>query len=322
MKTIETELRLGLTSEFHANRIMQFKGLSYDKKTSMIQEKIASLIQSRSKDFGRSIFTQMQQFLVNCSDEFKTQRDYHHISRIISVLYLMRKVLNQKNQSFADKRHIIIKFLKTKLYAKDSARDVLGIIVGLNFLKEHEIFEKKHLIKAIQKFIPGIIDIENSYFIEKNSGDSIQTLYLEVEKSSKKSFAIEEIDKLKASLPMEISSNIERLMHRVFMPRNEEEIVRNILILTRQLRFINDIPQVIINFDEQTSNDLSFNVILLRIIKSSISSIDDLFKLQKNQGPFLLIRADGYSNHISKSNIFLGLSFFRMRTSGIFGVYV
>ena len=93
LQTIETEIRLGVVSNYHARRILEFKGLSSDGKTAMIQEKIGSLIQSHSKDFDRGIFTQMQQFLVTCQEDFKNERDYHHISRIISNLYSLRKLL-------------------------------------------------------------------------------------------------------------------------------------------------------------------------------------------------------------------------------------
>lgn len=286
-RIIETEIRLGVSSDFHANRIMQFKGLSYDKKTTMIQEKIASLIQSRSKDFGQSIFSHMQQFLVICSDQFKIQRDYHHISRIISILFVMKKVLSSKIKDFPSKRHVHLKFLKTKIYSDAGEKEVLGIIVGLNFVKEHEVFDKQHLLKAINVFVPDAIEVSNSFFVDKGTDSQIQTIYFEVEKSSGQDFTFDEIRQLKQDLPLEIKAHIESLTHRIFMPRNEEEIARNILILSRQLKFVNDIPQVIINFDEQTQNDLSFTVILLRILKAKSHSVQELFKLCETSSKFI-----------------------------------
>lgn len=277
MKSIEAEIRLGAVSDFHANRIMQFKGLSYNKKTAMIQEKIASLIQSRSKDFGHNVFSYMQQFLVNCSEDFKIQRDYHHISRIISVLYLMRKILSQKITEAPSRRHVILKFLKTRLFLNESQKDVLGILVGINFIKEHELFEKKHLIKAVQIYIPDAEEVKESYFIEKSNESTIQTIYLELEKKEK-NFSFEEIKKLKEALPDELTNHVEHLTNRIFMPRNEEEVVRNIIILAKQLKFLHDIPQVIITFDEQTERDLSFTIVLLRILKSKDLSCQEMFK--------------------------------------------
>lgn len=286
-RIIETEIRLGVTSDFHANRIMQFKGLSYDKKTTMIQEKIASLIQSRSKDFGQSIFSHMQQFLVICSDQFKIQRDYHHISRIISILFFMKMGLLSKVKDFPLRRQVNLKFLKTQIYSDTGEKEVLGIIVGLNFIKEHEVFEKQHLLKAINVFVPEAIEVANSFFVDKNSESQIQTIYFEVEKSSGQNFTFDEIRKLKDDLPSEIKAHIESLTHRIFMPRNEEEIARNILILSRQLKFVNDIPQVIINFEEQSQNELLFTIILLRILKAKSQSVQELFKLSETSLKFI-----------------------------------
>lgn len=275
---IESELRLGVNSEFLANRIIQFKGLSNDKKTALIQEKIGALIQSRSKDFGKNIFSLMQQFLVTSSEEFKIQRDYHHLSRIISVLYIMRQVLGEKICQFPNNRHVLLKFFKTKIFSEKGEKEVLGILVGLNFLKENELFEKKHLMKALSLFVNNAMEVEGSFFMDKGSGNSIETIYLEVEKHDKSNFNNDEIRKMKDGLSEEIKAHIEHLMHSVFMPRNEEEIVRNILILSRQLKFVNDLPQVIITFDEQIGSDLSFTVIMLRVLKPKSHSVQDQFK--------------------------------------------
>jgi len=267
-RTFETEIRLGIVSDYHANRITEFKGLSSDRKTAMVQEKIGSLIQKRPKEFGRNIFSEMQQFLIMSRDEFKSQRDYHHISRIISILYMIRKLLKQNLEQFPDKRHVILKFLKTKLKGiNNQEKTVLGVLVGFNFIKEHEVFEKKHLINAIKKFLPYITIVENSYFLDKTSKNEIQTCYIEIEKSDGLDFTFDEIKILKEELPTYLKGNIEQLIHPVFMPRNEEEIVKNMLVLSHQLKYVHDIPQVIISFDKQTYMDVSFNVILVRVLR-------------------------------------------------------
>lgn len=280
IKSIESELKLGVVSDFHAGRIMQFKGLAYNKKTAMIQEKIAALIQSRSKDFGQNVFSYMQQFLLSCTEEFKIQRDYNHISRVISVLYLMKKILAQKISETAHRRHVVLKFLKTRLMLNEGSKDVLGVLVGINLLKEHEVFEKKHLLNAVRTYVPAAIEVKDSYFIEKNKENTIETIYLELEK--KDGFTFEEIKKLKEFLPDELKNHVEHLTNRIFMPRNEEEIVRNIIILSKQLQFLHDVPQVIINFDEQVGDDLSFIIILLRILKPKDVALQEMFKNENN----------------------------------------
>jgi len=278
---VETEIRLGVVSNYHARRILEFKGLSADGKTAMIQEKISSLIQSHSKDYDQGIFSQMQQFLVNCAPEFKNQRDYHHSSRIISNLYSIRKLLKQNIEVFPNKRHVNLKFLKTKLKVGKKEKPVLGILAGFNFLKEHELFEAEHLAAAARRLIPTSRLVVGSTFIDPVKDGQIQTLYLEIEKESGDDFTLDEIQTLRSGLADQLKAHIEQLTNPVYMPRNEEEVLRNLMALSRQVRFVSDIPQVIISFDETKGSDLQFTVILVRLLEADEPSIQDLFAKKK-----------------------------------------
>ncbi len=266
-KTLETEIKLGASSAYHASRILEFKSLSPDRKTAMIQEKIASLMQNRNEGFDRGIFSQMQKFLVNCRDDFKVNRDSHHISRIISILYLIQKTLDQKRKEAPNERHFVLKLLKTKLHFPSQDRQVLGVLVGLNLLGDYEVFEQEHLMNAISSYLPGVKVVENSFLMDRGIDKKGQTLYIEIEKESKQEFSLEEIQKLRKHLPEYLKGSIERLMHPIFMPRNEEEILKNIMSLSGQLKYVKDLPQVIISFDEQKQEELNFTVIFLRILK-------------------------------------------------------
>ncbi|OGN56937.1 MAG: hypothetical protein A3D96_06295 [Chlamydiae bacterium RIFCSPHIGHO2_12_FULL_44_59] len=282
LHAIETEIRLGVVSNYHARRILEFKGLSNDGKTAMIQEKIGSLIQSHSKDYDRGIFSQMQHFLVSVQEGFKTSRDYHHISRIISNLHSLRKFVEQNARVYPNKRHVIFKFLKTKITPKGgSEKAVLGILAGINFLKEHEVFETAHLISAIQKGFPQVKLVEGSQFVDKGE-QAVQTLYMEVAKPDGTDFSLDEVQKLKVTLPDQIKGHIEQLTHPIFMPRNEEEVLRNIMALSRQIRYVGDLPHLIISFDEQKGTDLYFSVILLRVISQNEVGLEELFRAKQS----------------------------------------
>lgn len=288
LHAVETEIRLGVVSNYHARRILEFKGMSADGKTAMIQEKIGSLIQSHSKDFDQGIFSQMQHFLVTCPEDFKNARDYHHISRIISNIYSVQKLLKQNVESMPGKRHILLKFLKTRLTPpRQKERSVLGILAGLNFLRDHEVFETSHLVSAIHKNLPQVRAVEGSTFVEKTPQSPCQTVYLEIEKTDGTDFGLEEIQQLRSSLPDQIKAHIEQLTHPIFMPRNEEEVLRNIMALSRQLRFVNDIPQVTITFDEQKGGDLAFTVVLLRVQGESDPSLPELFAAKRSALKFV-----------------------------------
>lgn len=276
---IETEVRLGMQSSFYARRILEIKGLSTDEKTALIQEHIAHLAERLPKEFDQDVITEMQHVLVICRDDFKAARDCRLLSRIISVHYLFRKGLREAVREAPTHRHLSLKLVKSVIYASSNPKKVLGVIVGINFLQDKEIFEQKHLLNTIKTYVPKAIAVENSFFANRRGTEHICTLYLEVEKEGGEEFTSKEINLLRQELPSHLKDSIEYLMYPVFMPRNEEEIMRNILALSNQMRYLRDIPQVYISFDEQTHSNLFFTVILVRILKpdEEYVSIQDLF---------------------------------------------
>ncbi len=284
---IETEIRLGLVSVYHASRILEIKGLSADEKTALIQERIASLLEKRPADFDYDIFSQMQHFLVMCGDEFKAIREYGHMSRIVYVFYLFRKAVRMQVEGAFFQRHLNLKFSKTQLHLPFGVKRVVGVFVGINFLNDNEIFDQRHVLKALRHYFPLVREIEDSCFVSFVKEDKIQLIYLEIEKGDGEDFSLEEIRLLKERLPDDLKNGVEKLMRPLFMPRNEEEVMRNIVTLSHQLKYPKDLPQVIISFDEQTDADLSFTIICLRIVQGGFISMQEMF--QKAQASLKLI---------------------------------
>ena len=64
-----------------------------------------------------------------------------------------------------------------------------------------------------------------------------------------------------------MKTRIETVINPIFIQKNEEEVMRNILVLSNQLKYVHDIPQIIISFLKQTDDSLSFIVVLTRILR-------------------------------------------------------
>lgn len=287
LPVIETELRLGIESAYQANRILEIKGLSADEKTGLIQENITSLVKRRPQDFDFDILTDMQHFLVLFKEEFKAARCYKHMSRIICIHYLFQKALRFCYESFPDRRYISVKLLHEKLYGRQR---VLGIIIGLSYLRENELFDERHIITAIQLLIPDAQAVKNSFFAYENRGEITRTYYLEVTKPKDDFFTLEQMRLLKRELPEVLKNRIEQRLNPIFMPTNEEEVMRGILTLSNQLKLVRDIPHVIISFNQQTEEALEFLVILLRVNKEGMLSIEKHFEAKPTYLEFLLER--------------------------------
>ncbi len=284
---IEMEAKLGVESSYYARRILEVRGLSVDEKTALVQEYMAYLVRRLPKEFDIDLLTEMQHVLVMCRDDFKTVRTPRHLSRIISIHYLFRKWLRTAVKLAPEKRHLSLKLFRTNLHLPEGDKKALGILVGINFLQDKEVFEKRHLLTAIQNYIPDAQAIEDSFFANRRGAENICSLYLEIEKTNGQDFTADEILVLRRELPMDLKDRIEHLMHPVFMPRNEEEVMRNVLSLSSQIKYMRDIPQVTISFDEQTYANLFFTVILVRVIKPGSISIQDMFRYPPKNNSFL-----------------------------------
>ncbi|MFS8563395.1 MAG: hypothetical protein LVR00_03325 [Rhabdochlamydiaceae bacterium] len=170
LRVIETEIRLGMVSFYHTNRILEVHGMRAAEKHANIQEKIVTLIQKKPEEIDYDIFGEMQHFFVMSKDEFKSARDTHYLSRLISLFYIFRKVIRHSLEREADKRHIRLKIHSVDLHLPWGVKRVLGICVGLNFLKPDELFEERHLVKALQNAIFHVKLVQDSFFVNEGGG--------------------------------------------------------------------------------------------------------------------------------------------------------
>ena len=276
---ISADIALGVQSAFYAQRILEVKGVAADEKVALIQGLIAFLVKRFPHVYDRDVFIEMQHVLVMCREEFKAARLARHLSRIIGIQYLFRKALIEAIKKNPQRRYLSLKIFRAAIQTLEVKRKpVLAVLVGINLLRDQETFGEKHLLKAINDYIPTAKAIEKSFLFNKLGSDNIYILYLEIEKNNGTDFTEIEIRKLRSELPTDLKNRIEHKINPVFMPRNEEEVMRNMLILADQIKFLRDIPQVFISFDEQAYHHLSFTVILARILKTETLPISELFK--------------------------------------------
>lgn len=78
---------------------------------------------------------------------------------------------------------------------------------------------------------------------------------------------------LRQKLPREFAKQAENAIHPLFMPRNEEEMIRNLIVLANQIKYVRDFPQVSIHYEKQTHIDLTFTVIIARLLKGNIDPL-------------------------------------------------
>lgn len=95
----------------------------------------------------------------------------------------------------------------------------------------------------LQKNHPELNIVKDSYYCHAAVNQKFKTLYFEIEKKYHATISIEERNNLKRELEQDIISSIQKLAPLVFMRRNEEEVYKKILTLSREITSLNDLPQ-------------------------------------------------------------------------------
>ncbi|WP_194846797.1 hypothetical protein [Candidatus Neptunochlamydia vexilliferae] len=227
------EIELGVLSPYHAARILEMKALSMDEKRGLIQDQILRII----RRFPH-LFSEMQQFFLAFSDQYFRCRTVFEVAETLRALYTLRKKVLRTAEQQPGRRHAEVKVRRRTLNYPLEQKEALEVTVAMNFLKENEVFKKNHLLKAIQNILPEVTLISGSDYQEKE--EPLHLLTIEIEKEG--GFELQEIADLKRWLPCTLKGKIEHLQHTLFMPRNEEEILRHIITLGRELRFARDLP--------------------------------------------------------------------------------
>ncbi|MDN3504915.1 MAG: hypothetical protein P0S95_05005 [Rhabdochlamydiaceae bacterium] len=260
------EIQFGASASYYqAMQILEMKGLSLSDKTIALQEDMAHLVQRYPGKIDSDIYPLMRLVMGACSERFKRVHSQRHLTKLVYMTYqLMGKLKQQRSQRFVG-GHVF----KFKSQASLQTEKKWTILFAVSLKSGNEVFELNHFISVVKEVIPSEIDEELSCQFEmKELGG--QFFMVEVDEQPMA------IYRIKNELKKKVGQSIQKMVRPVFMPRNEEEVLKNIVELSRQLKYVHDIPQVMINFDRQTENQIFFRVILARLIKEKTTPLDRL----------------------------------------------
>ncbi len=201
----------------------------------------------------RGFFRELGSFLSGCPASFLKSYSICELFRI----FLARNWVVKKTEPQG---------IGVRIVRFDPSR--LGIAICW---KRTEPLIQENIGKAVQNIIPGIKlqDHASIFYQEQEFGFS----YHEVQKMRGGFFSHGERKRLKVELPLELLHAARASPHSIFFPGNEEDVFKNIRYLSRELRAVNDLPQVMVSFVEYTQETLKFLAIVLRVLKPNTPSI-------------------------------------------------
>jgi hypothetical protein len=244
----------------------------------VVHHELLYLMQKFSKYFDESLFKEMSRFLAMVSPTFCEPRPARLITKIVASHHVMKALLQRLMNASPDTRHLQIRFMKNDLHFPFGSKPVLGLIIAVTLLDKHDFLEENHIEQAAQSLIGGLQVVKGSYCSFQTIADPVRCLYVELEKKDGSDIRSAEIDLLKKELQEELKRRVETLVPSIFMIRNEEETMRSILILSQELKYLSDIPQVMISLDRQTSSEIFFTVILVRLQRSGQQPMQKKFE--------------------------------------------
>ncbi|MGE0198375.1 MAG: hypothetical protein AB7N99_04185 [Simkaniaceae bacterium] len=304
---VAEEIRLTTLGVEHARKVVLTKGLSMEEKGMILLENLTSLIkrphkelhhtifeethhvllkalqekdphkipdhllpllEEKPQEFDSTIFNEIQNYLMIFDPSFAKRRPLLHLNKLLSYLYLFRKIITHTIFTRPQERHTSFKLLKTELKRENSVVPTLAFLIGINLMDDREILEEHHVFKAIQEELPHIVLVEESLITKKQGKERVRILYLEIQNDDKSPFTADAVKCLKKKIPKKIKECIQRTPAPLPSHYSDEETMRNILTLSKELKNPNDPPQVIIQFHNQWEKDLLFSVIITRIQKS------------------------------------------------------
>ncbi|MBI5273704.1 MAG: hypothetical protein HY860_01470 [Chlamydiales bacterium] len=277
MELFEEEMCLGLSSYYQASKILEIKGMNSEEKFLHMQERIFYYLSRFSSFIDYDIIPFMQSVFLSFSESFKAIRSEKHLSRVVLSLYFLEKSFDQ--HKFANMR-----IKKTAIQDLFGLKDIACISICFKALSDIDVFEKKEMFQFLSAYFPSIRLLEESFFIKQMPAKDVTYLYVELEKSEREPFSKRDLDFLEELLPISIQKSIHQFVKPLLIPRNEEELYKNMIILGSQLRYRKDLPQVMISYEQKIKDKWEFSVLIACLDVGFLKQID---KITTQEGVYL-----------------------------------
>lgn len=224
-----------------------------ESKTVQLNQKIEQALARFPHFFDSKLHQGLQKLLANSSSEFISSRPFRHIQKLLFTQFFLQKKLE-----IALKNDVQ---MPPPLYFKlfqFSGR----ICIALAAVEELQV-KHDQLVKILQSLLPGIQEIPSSFYFWQSPDHPYFFCYLEVRRLRGRELPSQALRKLENRLNEQLQLKIP-LAPTLFWPYNEEESFKQVQQLQKEIESQEDLPQISIQFQEQTSTTLEFLIHLAR----------------------------------------------------------
>ncbi len=171
----------------------------------------------------------------------------------------------------------------------------------------YERVTRKEIKDAVKACATGFKLLDPFYKHHFNKS-SVDIFYFEISCQEDKVKRPVDLSLFEKTLLQKIEARIQVVVPPLYMQRNDEEIIKNLLALRREVCFIRDIPQVMILYDHHTIQEMTFTIVLVRVKKKGDPSVLDLLDLNSEEETYTQGQTCSFENlseeHTIEGNIF------------------
>jgi oligopeptide transport system substrate-binding protein len=200
-------------------------------------------------------------FYLLAGEKYLDHRSADSLFRLILAIYFMQKRLIEAS-TLSETRLLEIKWISSRLIFPFSSKYVPGCLIGFNLVDRYEVFDEENVHLILQKYLPHLRLVKESCYSHISAKD-LKCFYFEIEKTDGSQLNSQDRVMLKHFLEQKLKQSIQRLSPLIFMRRNEEEIYKNILVLSEQIQSKEDLPQASIFLDRQSQDEIVFLINLV-----------------------------------------------------------
>lgn len=272
LKTLER----GINNYHFAQSVINKKNFVPDQKGNLIFDGLIRAI-DRYPEFTEIILNESSLFMPQIREIFSNLRNPKRVASIICTLAYLRKKVRESPGVFNNQPRIHFRLMPMTLRLTFGEKNTLGLSMAISSLDHYQLFNDSSVLQAVRTYFPDVQAVKGSLITYKHPQDFSLGMYIELEKKNGEPFTRNEMGYLKKHLPRSLEASIEDVVPSIFMISNEEEIMKNIIILRNEIESVKDLTQVMINFERQSYSHLTFVVILVRILGPHTTSLAEKF---------------------------------------------
>jgi oligopeptide transport system substrate-binding protein len=237
------------------------------QKAALLRQALSEQARNLPKKTTSALFEELFYFLSGTERSFLTIRSVDHLLKIIrSLCWLREKQAKQAGASA--KRHLFFRVFRSTLQFDFGTREVISLVVSVGQLYPYERFTSSHLLRACCDLVPNLDLVPYSYFWHRHPEDGTLSYYIEIERHGG-SVSSADFMVLKKEVQARLEASIEHIDHHLELPHNDEDTIRNSILLGQQIIGVSDTPQMIVQFQGQTNTELEFLITYMRVVDGS-----------------------------------------------------